>query len=198
MRPGCALLSGRMRFSDVTTPVARRPVGASRNSPRTNSPKMLDEFEIPPGKPPMTRVRFQVLAFTVALAGVTYLDRVCISRAEGLIRADLGLSPKQMGWVFSAFTIAYAAVRDPDRGLGRPDRPAAGADADRGLVVELHDRDGRVVRLRVDAGRSGSSSAWARRGRSRMRRRSSRDGSPPPSAAPRRGSSSPARTWAAG
>ena len=31
----------------------------------------------------MTHVRYRVLAFTVALAAVTYLDRVCISRAEG-------------------------------------------------------------------------------------------------------------------
>jgi MFS transporter, ACS family, glucarate transporter len=79
---------------------------------------MIDDFEIGPGKPPMTRVRFQVLAFTVGLAAVTYLDRVCISRAEGLIRHDLHLSPKQMGWVFSAFTIAYALFEIPTGAWG--------------------------------------------------------------------------------
>ena len=77
-----------------------------------------EEFEPPPGKPPMTRVRYRVLAFTVALAAVTYLDRVCISRAEGRIRSDLGLSKVQMGFVFSAFTIAYALFEIPTGAWG--------------------------------------------------------------------------------
>src|SRR6516225_6748082 len=77
-----------------------------------------DEFEPLPGEPPMTRVRYRVLAFTVALAAVTYLDRVCISRAEGQIRADLGLSKVQMGFVFSAFTIAYALFEIPTGAWG--------------------------------------------------------------------------------
>jgi MFS transporter, ACS family, glucarate transporter len=66
----------------------------------------------------VTRVRYRVLAFTVALAAVTYLDRVCISRAEGQISADLGLSPQQMGFVFSAFTIAYALFEIPTGAWG--------------------------------------------------------------------------------
>jgi MFS family permease len=77
-----------------------------------------DAFEPLPGKPPMTRVRFKVLAFTVALAGVTYLDRVCISRAAGQIADDLKLSPIQMGYVFSAFTIAYALFEIPTGAWG--------------------------------------------------------------------------------
>jgi MFS transporter, ACS family, glucarate transporter len=79
---------------------------------------MIDDFEPSPGKPPMTRVRFQVLTFTVALAGVTYLDRVCIARAEGQIRADLGLTKVQMGFVFGAFTIAYALFEIPTGAWG--------------------------------------------------------------------------------
>jgi MFS transporter, ACS family, glucarate transporter len=79
---------------------------------------MIDEFEPLPGQPPMTRVRYRVLAFTVALAGVTYLDRVCISRAAGQIQADLGLTPVQMGFVFSAFTIAYALFEIPTGAWG--------------------------------------------------------------------------------
>ncbi len=35
-----------------------------------------------------------------------------------MIRADLGLSPKQMGWVFSAFTIAYALFEIPTGAWG--------------------------------------------------------------------------------
>ena len=86
------------------------------------------------------RVRYQVLAFTVALAAVTYLDRVCIAQTEPAMRRDLGLTNVQMGFVFSAFTIAYALFEIPTGRLGRSDRIAASLDADRHLVVELHDR----------------------------------------------------------
>src|SRR5919112_5302705 len=60
-----------------------------------------------------THVRFRVVAFTVALAGVTYLDRVCISVLAPDIMRDLGLTRIQMSYVFSAFTIAYAAFEIP-------------------------------------------------------------------------------------
>jgi MFS family permease len=78
----------------------------------------IDDFGTLGGKPPMTRVRFRVLAFTVALAGVTYLDRVCISRASENIQADLGLTEVQMGFVFSAFTLAYALFEMPTGAWG--------------------------------------------------------------------------------
>jgi MFS family permease len=67
---------------------------------------------------PATRVRYRVLAFTVALAAVTYLDRVCISRAEQDVRHDLGLTKIQMGYVFGAFTIAYAIFEVPTGAWG--------------------------------------------------------------------------------
>jgi MFS family permease len=60
-----------------------------------------------------SRVRHVVLASTLLLAGIVYLDRVCISTAAFAIRADLGLSDIQMGWVFSSFTIAYAIFEVP-------------------------------------------------------------------------------------
>ena len=44
------------------------------------------------------------------------------------------------------------AVRDADRSLGRPDRHQAAADANRRLVVVLHDRDGRGLQLCLAAG----------------------------------------------
>ena len=53
-----------------------------------------------------TRVRFGVVGFVVALAMVTYLDRVCISTLSGQIMRDLSLSEHQMSWVFSIFAIA--------------------------------------------------------------------------------------------
>lgn len=62
---------------------------------------------------PATRVRHGVVAFTLALTAVAYLDRVCISTAAPAIRSELGLTDVQMGWVFSAFTIAYAAFEVP-------------------------------------------------------------------------------------
>ncbi len=60
-----------------------------------------------------THVRFRVVAFAVALAGVTYLDRVCISVLAPDIMRDLGLTRIQMSYVFSAFTLAYAAFEIP-------------------------------------------------------------------------------------
>ena len=44
-----------------------------------------------------TKVRFKVVTLTVALAFVTYLDRVCISKLAPEIMRDLGLSKVEMG-----------------------------------------------------------------------------------------------------
>ena len=65
-----------------------------------------------------TRARFTVLRYTLALAVITYLDRVAISSAAPAIRSELGLSLIQMGWVFSVFTFAYAAFEIPSGWLG--------------------------------------------------------------------------------
>jgi MFS family permease len=66
----------------------------------------------------MSRIRYRVLAFAVALAAVTYLDRVCIARTAGDMMRELGLTNVQMGYVFSAFTIAYALFEIPTRAWG--------------------------------------------------------------------------------
>ena len=60
-----------------------------------------------------TRGRFTLLRFALALSVITYLDRVAIASAATAIRSELGLSAVQMGWVFSAFTFAYAAFEIP-------------------------------------------------------------------------------------
>ena len=65
-----------------------------------------------------TRARFTVLRYTLALAVITYLDRVAISSAAPAIRGELGLNLIQMGWVFSVFTFAYAAFEVPSGWLG--------------------------------------------------------------------------------
>jgi MFS transporter, ACS family, glucarate transporter len=65
-----------------------------------------------------TRGRFSLLRFTFMLSIITYLDRVAISSAAPAIRHDLHLDLIQMGWVFSAFTFAYAAFEIPSGWLG--------------------------------------------------------------------------------
>lgn len=65
-----------------------------------------------------SRARQRVLAFACSLAGVTYLDRVCISAAAPAMMKDLDLSVWQMSVVFSAFTLAYSLFEVPSGWLG--------------------------------------------------------------------------------
>jgi ACS family glucarate transporter-like MFS transporter len=65
-----------------------------------------------------TRVRYWVIVFAVALAVITYIDRVCISQAAPLITKDLNFSREEMGWVFSAFVFAYSLFEIPGGYLG--------------------------------------------------------------------------------
>jgi MFS family permease len=65
-----------------------------------------------------TNVRSRVLAFTFALAVITYLDRICISAAAPFIMEDLHLTIVQMSVVFGAFTLAYAIFEIPSGWLG--------------------------------------------------------------------------------
>src|SRR5262245_21572240 len=60
-----------------------------------------------------SHVRYRVVALTIALAGVTYLDRVCISTLAPSIMRDLNLTRLQMSYVFGAFTLAYAIFEIP-------------------------------------------------------------------------------------
>ena len=63
-------------------------------------------------------VRRTVLLFVFLAAFITYLDRVCISVAASSMQAELGLSPIEMGWVFTAFYVAYAIFEIPASWLG--------------------------------------------------------------------------------
>ncbi|MEX2263868.1 MAG: MFS transporter [Bryobacteraceae bacterium] len=65
-----------------------------------------------------SRVRYWVIVFAVTLAIVTYIDRVCISQAVPLIKADFQLSDVQMGYVLSAFAWGYALFEIPGGWLG--------------------------------------------------------------------------------
>ena len=62
--------------------------------------------------------RFRVLALLFLLILVMYFDRLCIAVAGPRIQQDLGISPKNWGWVIGAFTIAYAAFEIPSGRLG--------------------------------------------------------------------------------
>ena len=60
-----------------------------------------------------TRVRYTVLAFACALSMVTYLDRVSMGTIGPIIRDEWGLSPSQLGWIFTAFGLGYAIFEIP-------------------------------------------------------------------------------------
>jgi MFS family permease len=59
-----------------------------------------------------------VLALVFSAAFLTYLDRVCLSAAAPAMRAELGLSQVQMGYVFSIFNLAYGLSELPAGWLG--------------------------------------------------------------------------------
>ncbi len=60
-----------------------------------------------------TRARHLVVGLTLILTAIAYLDRVCISTASRAIQLDLRLTDAQLGYVFSAFTFAYAVFEVP-------------------------------------------------------------------------------------
>ncbi|HZT82829.1 MAG TPA: MFS transporter [Gemmataceae bacterium] len=65
-----------------------------------------------------TRVRFGVLAFACSLSLLTYLDRVCISRAAEDIQTDLCITQVGMGLAFGAFAVGYALFEVPGGWMG--------------------------------------------------------------------------------
>lgn len=65
-----------------------------------------------------TQARRNVLWLIFFLAAITYFDRLCISVAAPAITKDLGFTASQMGWIFSAFTFAYAVFEIPSGWLG--------------------------------------------------------------------------------
>lgn len=63
-------------------------------------------------------LRNRVLLLAAVAAGITYLDRVCLSMAAPSIMAELGLSNMQMGFAFSTFAVAYGLFEIPMGWLG--------------------------------------------------------------------------------
>jgi sugar phosphate permease len=66
---------------------------------------------IPPTRP--TRVRYQVLAVACSVAVVTYIHRVGFTTASTEIKSDLGLTTPQLGYLMTAFLLAYGAFEVP-------------------------------------------------------------------------------------
>ncbi len=65
-----------------------------------------------------TKARHKFLWLIYALAVITYLDRVCISAAAPAISEEFGFTKTQMGYIFSAFTVAYAVFEIPSGWMG--------------------------------------------------------------------------------
>ena len=60
-----------------------------------------------------TTARYRVVALATGLAMVTYLDRTAIGTLAPVIRRDLGLTAVEMGWIFTAFQLAYGLFEIP-------------------------------------------------------------------------------------
>lgn len=60
-----------------------------------------------------TGVRYAVIGVCIAMSLLLYLDRVCVSIAEGYIRDDFGLTNDQMSWFLGIFFWTYAIAQVP-------------------------------------------------------------------------------------
>jgi len=58
-------------------------------------------------------LRSRIMVLVALGAGITYLDRVCISIAAPDIMSTLNLSKIQMGYAFGVFAVAYGIAQMP-------------------------------------------------------------------------------------
>ena len=65
-----------------------------------------------------TNVRYVVLGWACSLSMLTYIDRVCIKDLGGQMQSDLQMNDQELGFVFSAFGLAYALFEVPSGWLG--------------------------------------------------------------------------------
>lgn len=79
-------------------------VAGASTDPKGQSPKSAA---------PATRARKRVVAFGASLAFLSFLDRAAISQAAPSIIRSLHLNSIQMGLIFSAFGLTYAAGEIP-------------------------------------------------------------------------------------
>ena len=79
---------------------------------------MNRDLSAPPALQRPTRVRYGVLGFACALSMITYLDRVCFATVAPHIGEEFALSKQQLGWLFTAFALAYALFEVPSGWMG--------------------------------------------------------------------------------
>jgi sugar phosphate permease len=65
-----------------------------------------------------SHVRYQILAIACCLALLTYINRLGFGVAASNIKKDLGLNDEEMGYLASAFLVAYALFQVPGGWLG--------------------------------------------------------------------------------
>jgi sugar phosphate permease len=65
-----------------------------------------------------SRTRYWVVVFGMALAVLSFIDRVALAQAAPLVSKSLHLSKTQMGSVFSAFLLSYALFEVPSAWYG--------------------------------------------------------------------------------
>ncbi|MBI4889802.1 MAG: MFS transporter [Acidobacteria bacterium] len=58
-------------------------------------------------------LRKRVVYFAVALSLVTYIDRVAMSQAAPFVAREFALTKIEVGWIFSAFALAYSLFEIP-------------------------------------------------------------------------------------
>ncbi|MBM3838983.1 MAG: MFS transporter [Verrucomicrobia bacterium] len=71
-----------------------------------------------PGNLAPSHARYWVIMFAVTLSIITYIDRVCISKAAPLMMEDMNLTEEQMSLAFAAFAWSYALFEIPGGWLG--------------------------------------------------------------------------------
>jgi MFS transporter, ACS family, glucarate transporter len=62
--------------------------------------------------------RYRVLSLLVALAIITFLDRIAIASAGPRIQEELGIPPDLWGWILGAFVLSYGIFEIPAGALG--------------------------------------------------------------------------------
>ena len=62
--------------------------------------------------------RRRVLLLLIALAIITFLDRISIAVAGPRIQQELHIAPERWGWVIGAFVLAYGIFEIPTGALG--------------------------------------------------------------------------------
>ena len=80
-----------------------------------NAAARRDEPHAPPAEERPTRVRMAVIAVSVAMAFILYLDRICLGEIvkSASFKAEMPLDKGQIGTILSAFFFAYAITQVP-------------------------------------------------------------------------------------